>query len=162
MPPHSSHLLQLLDVGVFAILKRLYGRAVENRMCCGVNHINKDDFLMIYSEIRDKAYSIQNIKSGFAVTGISLFNPEHVLSKLDIQLRTPTPSSMAHSSANWSPKTPKNVKNLARQARMIDQFIRQHLTDSNSPTRHALDQLIKGYSLVINSATILTQKNHDL
>jgi hypothetical protein len=58
MPPHSSHLLQPLDVGVFAVLKRLYGRAVENRMRCGINHINKDDFLTMYLEIWDKAYFI--------------------------------------------------------------------------------------------------------
>jgi hypothetical protein len=58
MPPYSSHLLQLLNVGVFAVLKRLYGRAIENRMRCGINHIDKDDFLTMYLEIRDKAYSI--------------------------------------------------------------------------------------------------------
>jgi hypothetical protein len=162
MPPHSSHLLQPLDVGVFAVLKRLYGRAVKNQMRCGVNHIDKDDFLTMYSEIRNKAYSIQNIKSGFIGTGISPFNPEHMLSKLNVQLRTPTPPSTAHSSANWSPKTPKNIKNLTRQTTTIDRLIRHRLTNSNSPTRHALDQLIKGYSLAMNSTTILAQENHDL
>jgi hypothetical protein len=89
-------------------------------MRCGVNHIDKDDFLTIYLEIRDKVYSIQNIKSGFLVTGISLFNPEYVLSRLDVQLRISTPPSTAYSSVNWSPKTLKNIKNLARQAGMID------------------------------------------
>jgi hypothetical protein len=84
MPPHSSHLLQLLNIGVFAVLKRLYGQAVENQMRCSVNHINKDNFLTIYTEIRDKAYFIQNIKSGFIATEISLFNLEYVLSKLNV------------------------------------------------------------------------------
>lgn len=162
MPPHSSHLLQPLDVGVFAVLKRLYGRAVENRMRCGVNHIDKDDFLTIYLEIRDKAYSIQNIKSGFIATGIYPFDQEHVLSKLDIQLRTPTPPSTGHSSANWSPKTPNNIKNLIRQTNTIDRLIRHRLTNPNSPTKRALDQLIKGCSLAMSSATILMQENHDL
>lgn len=32
MPPHSSHLLQPLDVGCFATLKRSYGRLVEQKM----------------------------------------------------------------------------------------------------------------------------------
>jgi hypothetical protein len=40
----------------------------------------------MYLEIWDKAYSIQNIKSGFAVIEISLLDRERVLSKLDIQL----------------------------------------------------------------------------
>lgn len=162
MPPHSSHLLQPLDVGVFAVLKRLYGHAVENRMRCGVNHIDKDDFLTMYAEIRDKAYTIQNIKSGFAATGISSFDRERVLSRLDIQLRTPTPPSTSHSSANWSPKTPHNIKNLIRQTNTIERLIRQHSTHPNSPTKRALDQLIKGCSLAMNSATILTQENQEL
>src|SRR5450432_4589654 len=29
MPPHSSHLLQLLDVSCFAVLKRSYGRQIK-------------------------------------------------------------------------------------------------------------------------------------
>jgi hypothetical protein len=50
MPPHSSHLLQPLDVGVFSVLKRLYGAAVENQMRLGIHHIDKVAFLkMLYS-----------------------------------------------------------------------------------------------------------------
>lgn len=30
MPPHSSHLLQPLDVGCFTVLKRAYGELVES------------------------------------------------------------------------------------------------------------------------------------
>jgi hypothetical protein len=139
MPLYFSHLLQPLDVGVFAVLKRLYGQAVENWMRCGVNYIDKDDFLTMYAEIRDKAYSIQNIKSGFAAIGISLFSLEHVLSKLDVQLRTPIPPSTSYSSVNWSPKTPYNIKNLRRQTNTIERLIRQSLTEPNSPTKRALD-----------------------
>ena len=48
MPTHSSHLLQPLDIGCFAVLKRSYGWMVETTMCCGVNHIDKLDFLEAY------------------------------------------------------------------------------------------------------------------
>ena len=44
MPSHSSHLLQPLNVGCFAPLKRSYGRLVENQMRLGINHIDKIDF----------------------------------------------------------------------------------------------------------------------
>jgi hypothetical protein len=40
MPPHSSHLLQPLDVGVFGPLKRAYGKLVEAMMRGGNNHID--------------------------------------------------------------------------------------------------------------------------
>jgi hypothetical protein len=39
MPPHSSHILQPLDVSCFAVVKRSYGRLVENQMRLGFNHI---------------------------------------------------------------------------------------------------------------------------
>jgi hypothetical protein len=42
MPPHTSHLLQPLDVGVFAPLKRPYGKLVEGMMVAGNNHIDKE------------------------------------------------------------------------------------------------------------------------
>ena len=51
MPPHSSHILQPLDVGCFVVLKRLYGQAIEAQIRVGINHIDKDDFLTLYQEV---------------------------------------------------------------------------------------------------------------
>jgi hypothetical protein len=48
MPPHSSHLLQPLNVGCFAVLKSAYSRLVEQKMGLSVNHINKVEFLTLY------------------------------------------------------------------------------------------------------------------
>jgi hypothetical protein len=44
MPPHSSHLLQPLDVGCFGPLKKAYGRQIENTIRAHILHITKDDF----------------------------------------------------------------------------------------------------------------------
>ncbi|USP76146.1 plasma membrane calcium-transporting atpase 2 [Curvularia clavata] len=48
MPPHTSHLLQPLDVGCFSPLKRVYGREIEELARQGVYHIDKIDFLTVY------------------------------------------------------------------------------------------------------------------
>jgi hypothetical protein len=53
MPPHTSHLLQPLDVGVFGPLKRSYGKLVEEMMVAGNNHIDKEDFLYLYPPARE-------------------------------------------------------------------------------------------------------------
>jgi hypothetical protein len=45
MPPYSSHLLQLLDVGCFSPLKKAYLRQVEKLMHNRINHITKTEFL---------------------------------------------------------------------------------------------------------------------
>ncbi|KAF1922946.1 DDE-domain-containing protein, partial [Didymella exigua CBS 183.55] len=41
MPPHSSHLLQPLDVGCFAPMKKAYGRQAELLMRNKITHITK-------------------------------------------------------------------------------------------------------------------------
>jgi hypothetical protein len=48
MPPHTSHLLQPLDVGVFGLLKHSYGKLVEGMMVARNNYIDKEDFLYLY------------------------------------------------------------------------------------------------------------------
>ncbi|KAF1924196.1 CENP-B protein, partial [Didymella exigua CBS 183.55] len=45
MPPHSSHLLQPLDVGCFSPLKRAYSREIEALIRHHINHITKLEFL---------------------------------------------------------------------------------------------------------------------
>jgi hypothetical protein len=45
MPPHSSHLLQPLDVGCFSLLKRAYSREIEALIRHHINHITKLEFL---------------------------------------------------------------------------------------------------------------------
>jgi hypothetical protein len=48
MPSHTSHLLQPLDVGCFAVVKRAYSRFVSDLTRTGYNYIDKYDFLENY------------------------------------------------------------------------------------------------------------------
>jgi hypothetical protein len=83
MPPHSSHLLQPLDVSCFAGLKRSYGRQIKDLMRVRVSHINKSDFLSTYLTARTEALTSNTIRSRFAATGLVPYDPERVLSKLN-------------------------------------------------------------------------------
>jgi len=91
MPAHSLHLLQPLDVGYFSVLKQLYGRLVEQIMARSVNYINKYEFLPLYRQARQAALHRNNIQAGFAATGLVPYNPDHVLSLLHTEYRTPLP-----------------------------------------------------------------------
>jgi hypothetical protein len=92
MPSHSSHLLQPLDVGCFGPLKRAYRKQVENMIRNGINYITKLEFLLAIRAAIDATFTSSNIKGGFRGAGLVLFDLEVVISKLDIQLQTPTPS----------------------------------------------------------------------
>ena len=86
MPAHSSHLLQPLDVGCFGPLKQSYGRQVEGFMRSHINHISKLEFLCAFREAWTASMTEKNIKGGFAGAGLVPYDPERVLSKLDVQL----------------------------------------------------------------------------
>ena len=57
----------------------------------GVNHIDKQDFLEVYYNACIETMNQLNIHSSFAATGVVPYDPKRVLSKLNTQLRTPTP-----------------------------------------------------------------------
>ena len=160
MPPHSSHLLQPLDVGCFSPLKRAYGRLVENKARLGFNHIDKFDFLQAYPEARTGTFKADTIKNSFAAAGLVPLNPERVLEQLNIHLKTPTPPCSR--STNSAPKTPYNLKQLDKQASTIKRLISQNTGSPQSPTKSALNQLIKGCELAMNSGILLAQENQDL
>ena len=164
MPPHSSHLLQPLDIGCFAVLKRSYGRLVETKMRLGINHIDKLDFLEAYPYARIEAYKSETIKNSFAAAGLVPFCPDRVLSKLNICLRTPTPpvSRGSESSRNFTPKTPFTEKQLRRQASSIKALLRTGSRSPPSPSNRAINQLVKGCQLALQSATILAKENSEL
>ncbi|KAK1912730.1 MFS-type transporter clz9 [Pyrenophora teres f. teres] len=94
MPPHSSHLLQPLDVGCFSLLKRAYSREVESLIRHHINPITKLEFLLVFKAAFDQAFTPANIQSSFHGAGLVPLQPDTVLSKLDVQLRTPTPAAL--------------------------------------------------------------------
>jgi hypothetical protein len=91
MPPHSSHLLQPLDVVPYSLLKRMYGDGISLLARSRVHHINKETFLPAFKTASEKTFTKENVYAGFRGAGLVPHNPEAVLSKLDVQLRTPTP-----------------------------------------------------------------------
>lgn len=56
-----------------------------------INHIIKIEFLPAFKAAFFKVFIKENIYASFRGAGLVPFNPDAVLSKLDIKLRTPTP-----------------------------------------------------------------------
>jgi hypothetical protein len=158
MPPHTSHLLQPLDVGCFSPLKVLYGHEVSELARQSVYHVDKDEFLYIYARVRTSVLSGQNVLSGFQATGLIPFNPERVLTCLTV-VRTPSPPRTAVDQAVWTAETPRTVDQLQKQARLIQDLLKRQ---SQSPSSQAISQLVKGCQLAMQSATILAEENTKL
>jgi hypothetical protein len=91
MPAHSFHILQPLNVACFGPLKRVYGKMVEKMMRRSLTYIAKEDFLPFFKDTHFEVFTHKNIQAGFLGAGLVPFDPESVVSKLDVRLRTPTP-----------------------------------------------------------------------
>jgi hypothetical protein len=57
----------------------------------GINHVDKLDFLEAYPLARIEVFKSETIKNSFVAAGLVPYDPDRVLSKLNIRLRTPTP-----------------------------------------------------------------------
>ena len=91
MRPHSSHILQSLDVGCFSPLKRAYGQHIEEMMRTHSTHITKGDYFPAFGTAFNIAMTESNIRGGFREAEICPFNPTIVIFMLDLKNRTPTP-----------------------------------------------------------------------
>ena len=110
MPPHSSHLLQPLDVGCFSPLKRAYGHQINGLIRDHINHITKLEFLPAFKAAFNASFTKDNICASFRGAGLVPYDPDRVISKLDVKLRTPTPPTLEV--ALWESKTPSNAREL--------------------------------------------------
>jgi hypothetical protein len=145
MPPHASHLLQPLDVGCFAVLKRSYGTRVAEYTRLGIDSIEKDDFLDIFPAARDDSFKESIIQSAFAATGLVPLDPDRVLSKLNIRLQSPPlpdrPVSQGSTSgSNISTGIPRTTKQLEKRKSRLNSGLSSAANKISSPTKRDLQQ----------------------
>ena len=122
MPPHSSHLCQPLDVGVFSPLKEYMSQELNETLKYGVPNIKKYEWADAYQRARPKAMSANNVTSAFRATGLVPFNRRKVLVRMptfqekdcdsDLELESnediTTESQQEHPFANV-PATPSRI-----------------------------------------------------
>jgi len=160
MPPHTSHLLQPLDVGVFGPLKRAYGKLVEDMMVGGNNHIDKADFLSLYPTARERALTRANIYGGFAGAGLKPLDKKRVLAKITFQLHTPSPPPDLidlEGSISSAFQTPQTTRQLDHKVRSLQKSLNKKRQLSNSPVSH-LQHLEKAAQTAMNMNLLLHQE----
>ena len=162
MPPHSSHILQPLDVGCFSPLKTAYGKQIEGMMRASITHITKEDFFPAFLAAHQAAITPDNVRGGFRGAGLVPFDPEKVISQLDVRLMTPTPSNSRPGSAHtWVSKTPNNPTEAFSQSTLIKTRISRHQNSSPTEILRAVDVLAKG-TLIMHKMALMQAEIRDL
>ena len=142
LPPHTTHLLQPLDVVVFQPLKHYHAEAIDYATRTGCSDFNKIEFLTAITSIRVQAFKESTIISSFRKTGLIPYNPDRVLS----QLSEYTPPGPSYNPPTTPPpiipevvSTPHTLQSLQRHAAYLQN------QDPISPTfQRNLEQFIKG------------------
>ena len=99
LPPHTTNVLQPLDVGLFRSLESNLSKVTDGVKILGVTgdyqNISKTNFTAIFKESFERSMSLATIKNGFRKTGIFPFNPKAInktkLTPIDDNI-TPSPS----------------------------------------------------------------------
>ena len=132
LPPHSTHRLQPLDVGLFSPLAVAYG--IELAEICvksqGLTHMTKRDFWRPFDKAWKKSFTKKNILSAQAATGIWPHNPGPMLAIISVP-RPTTPKPLKVDDLFL--KTPKT-------ARAIRRF---QIEYKKNPSMDILDKLFK-------------------
>jgi hypothetical protein len=153
MPPHTSHILQPLDVGCFAPLKRAYKTEINVLANSSITHIDKKSFLDTLNRVFDKAFSSNNIQSSFRATGLVPHNPEVVISRLEVKPCTPSPPPPGP--PLWEPKTPSNAAELRAQSTLISKRIREYRSSSENSVQDIVQQLQKGAEMMVHGGVLM-------
>jgi DDE superfamily endonuclease len=156
LPPHTSHLLQPLDVVVFQPYKHHHAKAVNYAIRTGCTDFNRLEFLAALPAIRKETFKPATIISAFKKTGLVPWDPKIVMDKVreairdedDIagQLKALNRPLTPPSNASYQPIRPTTPHSLV----MASTHLRNALSTStiDSPTRKHILSFIKGSVLV--------------
>jgi DDE superfamily endonuclease/Tc5 transposase DNA-binding domain len=82
MPPHCSHLLQPLDVGVFSAFKRAHSNETDTTSRLSTQRISRPEWMEMFIRARAKAVKLDNILGGWRGAGLVPNDPQKVLKHL--------------------------------------------------------------------------------
>jgi polyhydroxyalkanoate synthesis regulator phasin len=85
LPPHTTHKLQPLDVGIFSPYKNYYSEELKRRFDRHERSVTKQNFHKVLLSARPRAFREENIKSAFRKTGLFPADPSDIISDLTIK-----------------------------------------------------------------------------
>ena len=125
-----------------------------------ITHISKLEFLPAFKAAFLESMTKSNIIGGFKGAGLAPHDPEAVLSKVDVRLRTPTPP--IHEELPWSAKTPADQREMASQTELIKGRVVRHQNSSPTPITDAIDQFLKGAQRMATQVLVYKADNERL
>jgi DDE superfamily endonuclease/Tc5 transposase DNA-binding domain len=146
LPPHSSHVLQPLDLSIFSQIKRSYRTQVEELTRFEDSApIKKIRFVAYYNHAREEVLNERYIRAGWRGAGLFPWDPEKVLQSRQIitGITTSTAISKRPNSSSSHLQTPQNKRQLldAQMALIKQQNLSRSVRTLFDKTAKAFGQL---------------------
>jgi hypothetical protein len=100
LPPHASHLLQPLDVGVFGPLKIAMSYQLSKLFAIEISRLQKIEWMENYKTARLTGITSRNILGGWRGSSLFPTNPHRVL-RLISERSTPSPSIVSETTMSY-------------------------------------------------------------
>ena len=169
LPPHSTHLLQPLDVSVFGPLKQNYKKLLAEKTRFTTYNIDKVDFISLIQQARRQGITSRNIQSAWRATGLIPYNPAVVFQKLSVRPQDTSTSSSTDNTSNTPlqtryftgriPSTPANIKEVSEVEELVSLFRNQTL---DSPKLTIIHKTLKAARRAMADRVILNRTNTEL
>ena len=132
--PHTSHVLQPLDVGLFGPLKTTLSQHQDRLFRLHVARVHKVEWLIAYVKARRSAFRSDNVFGGWRGAGLIPFDPERILRPLKPRTRSTSNSQKSQPLEYPSPPPaiPSNV-NIFETSLITARH--RMLQNSKEPTR---------------------------
>jgi len=139
LPPHSTHLLQPLDIGVFQSFKHYHQEVLEESIRFGGIDYNKTDFLASFRKMRDLTFKQRVIRSAFKKAGLVPYNPQIVLDQLrtfnpPVQPTTPPASESTNHIQDFTVSPALNLEAIQKYSEYINTRLSQAIVNHSTFT----------------------------
>ena len=153
MLSYLLHLLQLLNISCFLLLKLAYSYKIESLIRNYINYITKLEFLLAFKAAFYQAFTETNIRASFQGASLVLFNLDAVLLKLKVVVCTLL-LLLALLEPTWVSQTPSNARELEAQSSLLRERIRRHQSSSPESIIESLGRLTKGAERMVHLAVL--------
>jgi hypothetical protein len=148
LPPHTSHLLQPLDVAIFGPLKKRLTVALSHLNQAQLVRIQKFEWLEAYIKARTEVFNQSHIEAAWRGSGLLPFNPQRALRTIE---RSPTPELERPKTPTqfdifdqvFVNSSPPDAANLQAANELLNTTIATH-TIPSTPVRQYIQKLTVG------------------
>jgi hypothetical protein len=145
LPPHTSHVLQPLDVSIFGPLKQHLTTALSHLNEAQLTHIQKSEWMRAYIQAREAAFSVLNIESAWRGSGLEPFQPQRVIRAATlpptytVPQRPRTPTEHDIFAKVFQTSSPPDFNTLQKANSVLSKAINEGIL--NTPTKSYIHKL---------------------